>query len=108
MPTSNLGTTPSATATGNTRTACGAFQLEEILDTFLTWARSMRPDWLATPSDQVIAARDDRDYRAALGDEVGPERCRHAGCDRKRIRHSVLCRLHHYEQIKGRPYPRDN
>ena len=85
----------------------GPRQLEAILEVFLTWARSM-PDWLSRPSEEVVQAREDWAFREHLGDEVGPETCQHTGCARKRIRHSVLCRAHHYEQVKGRPYPGDD
>jgi hypothetical protein len=88
----------------------GALQLETILRAFLDWAKALpadqssRADWLDTPSDleQSIAA--DRRFRDALGDEVGPELCRQEGCDRRRIRNSVFCRRHHYEQVTRRPY----
>ena len=84
----------------------GPFQLGRIIDVFLSWAKSLPAphDWLDTPDDVEMAARADRAFRDALGEEVGPEPCRHPGCDRNRIRHSVLCRKHHYEQVKGRPY----
>lgn len=36
-----------------------------------------------------------------LGEEIGPELCRSAGCERKRVQHSVLCSLHHYESLLG-------
>jgi hypothetical protein len=81
----------------------GQFQLGEILETFVAWAKSI-PDWLLTPSDFAIQGRVDRTFWAALGDEVGPEICRHAGCERLRIRNSMLCRAHHFEQIKGREF----
>jgi hypothetical protein len=37
----------------------------------------------------------------SLGEEIGPELCRSAGCERKRVQHSLLCRLHHYENLLG-------
>jgi hypothetical protein len=40
-----------------------------------------------------------------LGEELGPENCKHDGCDRKRIQYSVMCRRHHFEMIKQRPMP---
>ena len=35
-----------------------------------------------------------------LGPEVGPEICRHSGCQNKRIEHAVLCRQHQFKMIK--------
>lgn len=48
---------------------------------------------------------DERDQMALafwnlLGDEVGPEHCRNVGCERLRVKDSVLCRVHHFEKIK--------
>ncbi len=40
-----------------------------------------------------------------LGPESGPEQCRHADCTRLRMRDSVLCRVHHYEQVRHEPCP---
>jgi hypothetical protein len=40
---------------------------------------------------------------------LGPERpevpCRHVGCRRGAVRHSVLCRVHHFESVCHRPCP---
>ena len=81
----------------------GPSQLEPILETFLAWAKSL-PDWLEPPGDAEAAAREDRRFWAALGEEVGPEGCGHTGCERRRIRQSVLRRAHHFIQMKGRPF----
>ena len=40
-----------------------------------------------------------------LGPDIGPERCRSEGCDRLRIKNSVLCRAHHYERVQHEPCP---
>lgn len=48
---------------------------------------------------------DDRAYYDGLGAERGDTRCRRDGCARGAITHSVLCRLHHFESIRGRPSP---
>jgi hypothetical protein len=37
----------------------------------------------------------------SLGPEVGPEQCKGAGCDRKRIQVSAMCRIHHFEMLAG-------
>ena len=39
--------------------------------------------------------------------ELGPEMCKVKGCERLRIRFSVMCRRHHYEQVHRRPCPFD-
>jgi hypothetical protein len=36
---------------------------------------------------------------------LGVENCAQTGCDRKRIRLSVMCRRHHYEMVKQYPCP---
>jgi len=36
-----------------------------------------------------------------LGDEIGPDICKISGCNRNRVQYSVLCRLHHCENILG-------
>jgi len=88
----------------------GALQLETILRAFLDWARALPADhapyvdWLETPWDLERSIAADQRFRDALGEEVGPELCRHEGCDRRRIRNSVFCRVHHYEQVTGRRY----
>ena len=63
------------------------------------WAQSYRP---LTP--QFRQQHEDAEFFRSLGEEVGPELCQHAGCDRLRIRHSVLCRRHHFEMIRHREY----
>jgi len=63
--------------------------------------------WLssATSITHVLRQRhEDRAFLDAIGPEVGPEICRKDGCSRHHIHHSVFCRPHHFEMIKGRPY----
>lgn len=62
--------------------------------------------------DRALREKIEQDTRARalafwelLGAEVGPEQCRHAECMRLRVRDSVLCRAHHYEQIRHEPCP---
>lgn len=40
-----------------------------------------------------------------LGPEVGPEQCNHSGCHRRRVKSSVLCRVHHYERFRHEACP---
>ena len=84
-------------------------RLEEILSIFLEWAKS-EPDWLTVhyELESEAKARHDREFLAALGDESEPERCSRAECDRKRIHHSIFCRNHHFEMMRGKPTPSDS
>ena len=45
---------------------------------------------------------EERDFLESLGEEIGPDTCRRAGCERKRIALNDLCRTHHFEWITGR------
>lgn len=67
------------------------------------------PDrWLAQDSGLTMRLRsedEDRRFFSELGREVGPELCHHVNCPKLRIEHSVMCRLHHFEMVKKRPYP---
>lgn len=47
----------------------------------------------------------DREFFDLLGSESSTERCRKLECSRGRITHSVFCRVHHFEDIRGRPCP---
>ncbi len=49
----------------------------------------------------------DRGFWEGLGEEVGPDQCQSLGCDRRHLFLSVLCRRHHYENLKGRACPFD-
>lgn len=44
----------------------------------------------------------DREFYALLGAENGAI-CRKEACQRLSVRHSVFCRRHHFESIRGRP-----
>lgn len=63
------------------------------------WERSHR-----AITSQLRQTHEDASFFQSLGDEVGPELCRRTGCDRLRIRYSVLCRRHHFEMVKNREY----
>jgi hypothetical protein len=51
--------------------------------------------------------QDDRNFYELLGAEQPSALCRKDGCARGRISHSALCRIHHFESIRGRPCPFD-
>jgi hypothetical protein len=48
--------------------------------------------------DAVQVAVDNSSW---MGDEIGPEICKIPGCKSKKVKFSVLCRLHHYESMFG-------
>lgn len=61
------------------------------------------PDmWLSTAAPITNALRregEDAAFLANLGEEEGPEACRHAGCTRLHVSQSVFCRMHHFESV---------
>ena len=63
------------------------------------WLKSYVP---LTP--KLRKAAEDLAFFEILGEEVGPEICRHDGCTHLRIRNSVMCKQHHFEMIKHRPF----
>lgn len=69
------------------------------------------PDTLDAP-DPLPAAESLRHFDRQFCDKLGPEdssrQCRHEGCHRGTIDVSVFCRRHHFESIRGRPYPFDD
>ena len=83
-------------------------RLEEILRSFLDWAKSENEEWLKPPpplSEEEQQKLEDDDFWDSLGEEIGPEICKHEECERKRIQYSVMCRRHHFEMVKKRPEP---
>lgn len=48
---------------------------------------------------------EDRRFYDSLGPEEGSSACRRDGCTRRSISNSVLCRVHHFQSIRGRPCP---
>lgn len=81
-------------------------RLQQIIEVFVAWAKSEESDWLAAPPAAVFEERADRFFWSAMGEEIGPALCQYDdGCGRKRIAHSVGCRAHHFEAVRGKPYP---
>lgn len=80
----------------------GAHQLEDLISTFLTWAKT-EPDWLAKEyeTDEEVKARLDQELWDALGEENGFSECRKEGCSHKHITYSAFCRRHHFEMVRG-------
>jgi len=54
-------------------------------------------------SPEEARRRQDLQFYDSLGPERHDTSCRHAGCSRGCIAHSVFCRLHHFESIQKRP-----
>jgi hypothetical protein len=76
-----------------------------------------REPWLAgngyvrSVEEEKAFADAARERGRAFYDMLGEERsvpCRHEGCKRGAITHSVFCRVHHYEAIWARPCPFDH
>ena len=66
------------------------------------------PDRLGAPDPppaHEIIHRLDRQFYDSLGAERSSIKCRRDGCDRGAIEHSVLCRVHHFEQVKRKTCP---
>lgn len=74
--------------------------------------------WTAGPrpvSEEEVAGRAQRAAQATLAldrafyDQLGPELsdavCRTDGCTRGRIQYSVLCKVHHFCKMRGKPCP---
>jgi hypothetical protein len=82
-------------------------RLHEILSIFLAWAKQ-QPNWLAPPDEarrEAWQTRTNEELWDFLGESLGAESCRIDGCGRFRIRHSVYCRRHHWENVIKRPVP---
>ena len=47
---------------------------------------------------------EDQQFYKVLGEEVGPEACKTEGCNRLRIKLSIMCREQHFKIIKGYEY----
>lgn len=74
----------------------------EVLDRIHSGLRGV-----ALPTDAEIVERqllEDRQYIANMGPESLTEKCRRDGCQRGRVSLSVLCAIHHFEMLLGRPY----
>lgn len=97
--------------------------LEAGLEFWLKFA-SAGPDgvksepWCQGPrvlSDEEVAAHQaraeaftlesDREFFSLLGAEDDSQPCKKVGCTRGHIKHSVLCRVHHFEQVRNHPCP---
>jgi hypothetical protein len=48
---------------------------------------------------------EDREFYEILGPESESVPCKREDCDRGRVKFSVFCRPHHFENVKGRPSP---
>jgi hypothetical protein len=62
---------------------------------------------LAERAERARAAqlRSDREFYDQLGSQMSDATCRVEGCTQGRIQYSVLCKAHHFEQVRGRPCP---
>lgn len=66
------------------------------------------PETLGAP-DPPPAEETARQLDQAFCDALGPEDlsrgCRREGCSRGTVKLSVFCRRHHFESMRGKPYP---
>ena len=70
---------------------------------FDAWPETLKaPD---PPPTEEIYLRMDREFCDLLGDERYDVKCKRDGCDRGAVPMSVLCRRHHFENVKRKPYP---
>ncbi len=63
------------------------------------------PDEAGARSQQEIEDSADLDFYKTLEAEVPGTRCRKEDCPRGTVKFSVFCRVHHFENLKGRPCP---
>ena len=64
--------------------------------------------WLASApyiTNEIRTQKEDQDFIDVIGEETGPETCRREGCKMLHVAYSVLCKRHHFESIRNRPYP---
>jgi hypothetical protein len=52
-----------------------------------------------------LTLESDRQFFESLGPEDPSRRCRQPGCPRGTVKFSVLCAAHHFEDLRGKPYP---
>lgn len=46
----------------------------------------------------------DQAFMDTLGNEDATKPCREPGCTRGSVQYSVMCRVHHFEMVRGRPW----
>lgn len=68
-------------------------------------ARATEIEYRLRPRKQTDLLEGHRQFWNTLGEELGPQQCRAASCERLRIALSVFCRRHHFEQIRRVPCP---
>ena len=65
--------------------------------------------WLKTAPYLTMELRTFEEDRAFLSfllkDEVGPEKCRTSDCLSKKVKLSIFCALHHFENLKKKTVP---
>jgi len=54
---------------------------------------------------ESLTLESDRHFFDLLGTEDDTQPCKKVGCTRGRIRYSVLCKVHHFEQVRNHPCP---
>jgi hypothetical protein len=54
---------------------------------------------------RLLTLESDRQFFASLGAEDPARKCKEVGCGRGTVKHSVFCAPHHFQQVRGKPYP---
>ncbi len=80
-----------------------AFMYYHRFDAFLPSVGAPDP-----PPAHVVIHNIDRRFYDSLGPEDGSRKCRKDGCQRGVVSLSVLCRVHHFESVRGKPCPFDD
>ena len=57
------------------------------------------------PSNDKIMLMMDRQFYESLGSEQPDTRCKREGCEKGTVYLSLFCAQHHFENVRGRPYP---
>lgn len=70
---------------------------------FDDWSETLNAPEPLPSSDASLRLH--REFRDSLGAEDPARPCRHEGCSRGSVKFSVLCRRHHFEKVRGCPYP---
>jgi len=73
---------------------------------FDAWPETLGAPDPPPPAD--VLRRLDREFVDKLGTEDSSRQCRKDGCHRGAVSLSVLCRRHHFENVRKRPYPFDD
>jgi len=85
---------------------------ETLLEAFIYYYRfdAFLPEVGAPdpPPTEVVIRNLDREFYNSLGGEDPAKQCKHENCERGTVKFSAFCRVHHFENIEGKPCPFDD